>query len=189
MPSFSFLASRHLLIGSLHITCILILIITTSIWKNLLLVVILRISQIQSQLFLSLSLPFPIPTFISCTLNVLLTVIEVIFEFFVKQHLIRIANCWIFVRRSLWSSLSRRILWSWIDDSGGGSVRVGVERRFIFSDFLVWLFQFLKVIRLDRYTFTLMRSINCLLSSISSRVYESRCPFLICDFFMWIVRI
>lgn len=80
-------ACRHLLVGCLHITSILILVITTCIGKHLFLVIVTCIANVNRS-FLRLS--FGRLRYASGLVEVLLTVIEVIFEPFVKDHLVSI---------------------------------------------------------------------------------------------------
>lgn len=57
--------------------------------------------------------------------------VEVIFELFIEDHLVGIANVWIFISRSFsiteWDDAK-----FWIDDSGGGGMGMRVLFVFIF---------------------------------------------------------
>lgn len=119
--SFLLLAGSHLFVSRLHVAGVLILILAASIREHFLFVVVLRISNIYGCLFDSLLFAL-VST--SGSLKILLAVVEIVFELFVEDHLVGIANVRIFI--SFWRL---RVIGCddaklRIDNCGGGGVRM-----------------------------------------------------------------
>lgn len=95
--SFSLLSSGHLLIGRLHIISISILIITSSIWKHLFLIIVL----IWTVNFVVLSLARLITfrnSFLTSFAYIFLFMVQKVLKPLVKQHFICVTNTFIFIQ-------------------------------------------------------------------------------------------
>jgi hypothetical protein len=91
------LAGSHLFVSRLHVAGVLILILTASIRQHFLFDVVLRVSNVYGCLFGSLLFAL-VST--SGSFQVLLPVVQIVFELFVEDHLVGIAHVRIFI--SFW---------------------------------------------------------------------------------------
>ena len=117
----------------------------------------------------------------SCSFKILLPVIEIVFEFFIKQHPISIAHSGILIHFCWFILLDNSFELCGIDDALGGSAFVRPGRRLII-DLSVGLVEFFDVVVLSSMDGTLIRCMSCRLALISSRLAWSRWECLVTSF-------
>ena len=167
LSSLPFFASGYLLVGCLHVTGIPVLILAASVWKYLFLIVIFSISNINLWLFFLASCCVTCAS-VSRALQVFLSMVQVVFEFFLEQHFISVTDSFVFIEGFSLVGLRVQLGLSYC-----GSVGLLFARGWSI-DFLVWLAKSLAVIGLSGKRDTLIRLISCLFNSMASLSFASR---------------